>query len=547
MLTNSVREFLSDLRSRYPDTPIQILTALAEGADQIVAKVAIELGMNFVAVLPMARELYDQDYADDARRELDRLLLSALDWFELPALSGATREQIARPGIVRNQHYAQCGAFIVRRSQILLALWDGLPMQGEGGTAEIVAFRLRGVPAPYIPKPGPLDLPDTAPVYQIVSRRLSPTTNPNAPPDAEVGTVRILLPDRDSIEDRQSRELAYYSELGAKINDFNRDAARLGAPDIFARSVHDLIGADASALGTGLERIAGAYAAADIVAMHFQKRTASVTAMLFVLGASMVVTFALFSSLWEADWPLLALYLLLFAGVATVHRLFHARESYNSFLDARALAEALRVQFFWRAIGSWEGAAHHYLRHQGEELRWIRDALRSLELVAPVKPDMSDQLKWARAWIKGQSSYFTSSADARNRRLHRIQQFALILYAAGLAIVLLDVIANAGGLLASHGLVAGVALMLMGLAPAFAALGTGYAEFMSFEEDVKRHERMKSLYALASARLELIDLAQAPTAEQLRELVHDLGSEALRENADWLLLHRRHQPKPSFT
>lgn len=569
-LTRSVREFLIALRNRYPDTPIQILTALAEGADQLAAKVALEIGLDFVAVLPMARNLYEQDFSENARCEFDGLLRKAIDWFELPPLGGATREQIAGDSGVRNQHYTQAGAFIAHHSQIFIALWDGVSLQEESGTAEIVAFRRCGIPETFILKPGPLDVPDTAPVYQIVTRRRS-TSDTTAPPEAEVGSVRVLLPNYDSRVDRRGEELGYYTDLGARINEFNRTAARFSGPDTIARSVQDLVGAatleqavpEAFVLSPGLRRIAGAYSAADAVSLHFQKRSASTTALIFGLGASMVLTFALFSSFWEADWPLLAFYLVLFASVATVHRLSHARDSYNSFLDARALAEALRVQFFWRATGSWEGAAHHYLRNQSEELRWIRDALRSLELTAPIDQPASKQLVAARAWIRGQSEYFARSANARQRRLHRIQQFALSLYGAGLAISLFDVLANARGWLDSHGRVVGVALMLMGLAPAFAALGTGYAEFMSFEEDVKRHERMKSLFALASAKLELIDIplpatevqgsrgapsvAKTSAEKQLRELLLDLGSEALRENADWLLLHRHHQPKANVT
>jgi hypothetical protein len=545
-LAETVREFLSGLRKRHPDTPIQILTALAEGADQLVAKVALEMGLNFVAALPMARDLYEQEFDDEGRSELDRLLRASLEWFELPALAAATREEIARPGDVRNRHYVQVGAFIVRRSQILMALWDGLPGQGEGGTQDIVSFKRRGVPEPYIPKRGPLDVADTGPVHWIVSRR----RGASEPAGAKAGTLDVLPPEGDVKEDHRGE--GGYVEVGAKINELNRAAARFCDPDTVASSIRYLIGEEADSgrpkgLSPGLERIAGAYAAADIVAMNFQKSSAFITALIFGLGASMVVTFGLYSSVLEADWPLLGLYLALFIGVAAVYWLSDARENYNSFLDARALAEALRVQFFWRATGSWEGVAHHYLRHQAEELRWIRDALRSLELVAPVRSNTSQQLEWARAWMRGQSDYFTGSAAARQLRLHRIQQYALTLYGAGLAISLLELVSSACGLLGSQGGVTNWALMLMGLAPAFAALGTGYAEFMSFEEDVKRHERMKSLFALASARLEQIKIPEASAEGQLRELMHDLGSEALRENADWLLLHRRHQPKPSFT
>ena len=40
---------------------------------------------------------------------------------------------------------------------------------------------------------------------------------------------------------------------------------------------------------------------------------------------------------------------------------------------------------------------------------------------------------------------------------------------------------------------------------------------------------------------------EASEKHRLHDLLHDLGSEALRENADWLLFHRSHRPKAQVT
>src|SRR6476661_8691333 len=52
-LHGQVRAFFLDLRARYPALPISVLSSLAEGSDQLVAQVALELGLRVVAPLPV--------------------------------------------------------------------------------------------------------------------------------------------------------------------------------------------------------------------------------------------------------------------------------------------------------------------------------------------------------------------------------------------------------------------------------------------------------------------------------------------------------------
>jgi hypothetical protein len=40
----------------------------------------------------------------------------------------------------RAEAYQQAGRYVVEHSAVLLAVWDGLPAGGRGGTAEIVAW-----------------------------------------------------------------------------------------------------------------------------------------------------------------------------------------------------------------------------------------------------------------------------------------------------------------------------------------------------------------------------------------------------------------------
>ncbi|HAI68897.1 MAG TPA: hypothetical protein DCM38_05595, partial [Gammaproteobacteria bacterium] len=80
--------------------------------------------------------------------------------------------------------------------------------------------------------------------------------------------------------------------------------------------------------------------------------------------------------------------------------------------------------------------------------------------------------------------------------------------------------------------------------PATGALLHHYVEKMAFEEQAKQYERMATLFAKADE--EVKKLINAPvqneaTQQRAEEVLFELGKEALEENGDWVLLHRKRQ------
>src|SRR3984893_18186601 len=133
-------------------TPIVVLSALAEGADQLVARIALDRGALLVAPLPMPIAEYRKDYQPgsmpDAEGEFDRLLARAIIVPEIPLVDGNTIEAIRTDAARRALQYRATGIFIVRHCQILLSLWDGDECDlRTGGTAEIVRLQREGAPS----------------------------------------------------------------------------------------------------------------------------------------------------------------------------------------------------------------------------------------------------------------------------------------------------------------------------------------------------------------------------------------------------------------
>ena len=146
-------------RSGTAATPVglTVVSALAEGADRLVAQQAMLRGASLEAVLPLPRDDYLADFAtEESKAEFLELLGRAAAVAELPA------------DRAREEAYERAGRVVVDRSDILLALWDGRASQGRGGTAEIVSYaRRRHVPVLRIAvgRPGqapplPIDIND---------------------------------------------------------------------------------------------------------------------------------------------------------------------------------------------------------------------------------------------------------------------------------------------------------------------------------------------------------------------------------------------------
>jgi hypothetical protein len=122
------------IRSAVAETGAVVgVSCLADGADAVFAQAVLDVGGSLVAVLPAAR--YRETLPEDYRPVYDRLLARAGKVVQLPFVTPDPHA------------YMEAGKRMVDESDLLLAVWDGQPGRGPGGTADVVAYaRSRGVP-----------------------------------------------------------------------------------------------------------------------------------------------------------------------------------------------------------------------------------------------------------------------------------------------------------------------------------------------------------------------------------------------------------------
>jgi hypothetical protein len=111
---------------------IVAVSGLAEGADRLVAqRVLARPGGRLVALLPFAPVDYVADFADAASVQEFTDLLTAADEHEV--IIGSPSDDWTREAA-----YERAGHAMLDRCDVLLALWDGQPGRGRGGTADMV-------------------------------------------------------------------------------------------------------------------------------------------------------------------------------------------------------------------------------------------------------------------------------------------------------------------------------------------------------------------------------------------------------------------------
>jgi hypothetical protein len=526
-LESRVREILVGLQVRYRATPLVLLSALAEGADRLVARVALELGYRLIVPLPMPPEEYRRDFPETAA-EFDALLARADKSFTLAELGDV---DAASKG--RRHCYAVAGAFIARHSQILLALWDGKDQQKIGGTAHVVRFKREGVDEPFGPPRSPLDLVEGGPVYHLVTPRQSDP----APAGKPLALVKLFPLDQATAQDRADKA---HHRVFAWMNQLNRDAVRLGAAlEPERRKSQDYVFPQEEA-----EKLPGAvrsslfmYSIADSLSIHFARRMLWTLRILLVLAFAAALVFQIYAYLPSKPRELLVGYLALayVFGPALYLWARFAGDYQNKYLDYRALAEGLRVLIFWRLAGLKIQVADHYLRKQRSEMDWIRQAIRVWTIpmhrdadALAQTPSDADRLRLAlKHWVEDQAAFYVgrSKKDAARARWYGCVGIAL--YALGLVLPAIKLFSEGETPL----------IVAMSVTVVVAALVHLYSQVLGFAEHASQYERMQHIFGKGVWHLR--SLLDAGRLEEAQKLIGDLGQEALIENGEWLLFHRR--------
>lgn len=572
-LEESVRNLLMGILNHYSSSPVIVMSALAEGADRLVARVALELAKEFpyrvrlYAPLPMPSEEYMNDFiTEESRREYLDLLQQAVHF--VVSLVPDDPSGYQKP--YRTDYYARGGAYIARHSHILLALWDGVEKEENyAGTSGIVSLKIKGeawhkyqdlllksiTPA----RNSLLNPPEKGLVCHIVTPRQS---NPDGK-TKEPCSAHVLVANgptnwtidfekfkrRGDLEDESLANTEIYNADIWQIKSRQPGSEAEIAVDYQACVKMEHISEEDVQASITLKRSMVASRLAGAFERKKVKTLWGILSLLFLAELSFELYAHLYIDMAEM-LPLIAVYPTFIVGSVVFYYWIVRKHYKEKHQDYRALAEALRVQFYWQRAGIPYCVSEFYLSRVANEMEWIRRALRASNIPVTTgrTPRREDGIlrvyqnilaRWIGDTKTGQIAYFADKAKKHRRKARQWEWGATALLALGVLsssgyVVAYDCLRNAHK--------AHEATVFIGILPLLAAACVAYSEKMLFAEQANQYAKMGVIFH--HARREYERLLKKGDWPSLNKLIMELGQEALDENADWVWQHRQRHIKP---
>jgi hypothetical protein len=497
-LADAIRRVLARLDDVLRHTPhaFTVVSPLAEGADQLVARVVLERpvsgnaqGPTLDVPLPLPESDYLQDFSSSDAKEQFRTLF---------ARAHSSRVLDTAPSLPAA--YEQAGRYVVQNCDLLIAIWDGKPARGQGGTAEIVEY------ARQIGRT----------VFRI---------------DAETDR---LTEERGSDQALESLERldAYNAE---HLSGAEADAAAGSQYEDLARQAQEA-GLAADLLAILPKHLLPHFVRADLLAVRYQRRHARAGTAVYLLAAAALTTVVL-QTLFLPDLPqLLWLEVTFMAAILLLLAASRADEWHRKWIDYRFLAERLRAALFLSTASldcdPPKPLPHLAFSHRPDDwmvraFTWIwntrpRDACDRTLVFEPLRNFI------LAAWIAGQAGYYRVNSG-QHRRKHRLlvrsgeALFALTLVAAA-------VHATAFGervlpaLPSLPDILAAAATILPGVGAALA----GIRMHREYLRNAERYSHMARYLASIAEQI-----GQTCETQSLIGLLREANDVMLRENQDW--------------
>jgi hypothetical protein len=398
---------ISSIELKSSTAPSIVFTAvspLAEGADRLLAECVLALpGGRLEVPLPMPIEFYRNDFtAHGSVEQFDALLAKAVRIFS-PVCNIDNLQ-----GRERSICYRNAGEETLRRSDIVIAIWDGAPANGMGGTAEIVNLaRNQGKP-----------------LFIISSTSGNLVETLNAGTLSIKGIIRRIAAFNCHLP--SGRAADFSSAEFKKL--FELPEAKM-IPDIYREAT--------------LKHILPYYVQSSSFASLNQKiyqRTGTYAYSISTLSVAFMAIAVVFGT--NSPWVATVSYICELAALMFLFMMIHKAQKHQVhklWLENRALAERLRSTLFFVACGIkptlCAGDEDDFLQEDwvSRIISEVRDGIPMKELPEPMQVEVFDRFVRA-AWIQTQIKYHQNKSNVCGKENQRLKSFGLWLFGSAIAV-----------------------------------------------------------------------------------------------------------------
>jgi hypothetical protein len=427
-----VRRVYGLLSASHTDIRLSVVSQLADGADRLVVREVLaearershEAHSEVILPLPYDDYIVAQEFTTSSREELDRMLVDAF----VQSVAGGS---LNGGSVDHGDAYEAAGQQLVARCDVLIALWDGKPSGGTGGTAATLLYAAaRSKPCIWVStEPGftvrdNLDPKSAAGFHRKVEKRAQVTlASPPLTSEHPDDTREVLHESLKKFEqfNRPRPPRASASRLDSELGPGHSMGAWVAAP--FAR---------ASTLANRWQTLFGLSSWGIVIC-------ATVAAIMLAIALS----YGEESTLWSRAEA--AFFFLALLGIVVVHKLGVR----GRWLTYRVLAEWLRSAHFLAPTGAdfrrqarlegvfVDGQATSWLVRAFEEV-WDRRPKPAAD-VHHLSPERFEALKdtLAEDWIGTQVDYHRGAARRHRRAHQRLVAPIAVLFLATIVFALL--------------------------------------------------------------------------------------------------------------
>ena len=516
-----------NLSSKYPNSPIHLISSIAEGADRFVAKIFLDMKkenekyrerFELIVPMPFSADEYREDFDDYSNSEFDDLLKQAKRSFIVPQAGNEAG---------RSGKYLATGKMVADTSLILIAMWDGKTGK-KGGTADIVKYKIRGDDESVAESTFEYD----GSVFVLPCERKKASGDIIKNPG--MGNYLSL--------DNILKDVTLKNAL-SKIDEINTYAERLDRESVKRARAHLFNNTDN--LQSSEKLVMNWYSIADQMAVKTRRRDLKITGWMFALSLLFVFTLEIYSNIWTTK-IILAISMLVLISTTALFIYSRLKNDHKKYLYSRTLAEGLRIQFYWNIAGINENVSDCILRIHSKGFTWVKHILSALQGISFNQKKINDEIikDLTDNWIKDQLKYFESSVSRMKERItyyHRVSNVFL-----ALSIFLFLSIFYLGNFFVADFFMLNLMLVIAPIMLGIFALIRGYIKIKSYEQLLNQYEIMQVIYQRAGAKINELNSSQMEEEERLayfKKLFYVIGREALIENGIWYLIFKDKEPE----
>jgi hypothetical protein len=499
--SNHFEKILKRYKTKYPNTPILVVTSLAEGADQLIAEVAIKVEGVFLGVLiPMGIEKYLETFSSDsAREEFNKFCAKAI---------------FVRDTSIDMVYEDNSDAFrsntreLSNNADLLIALWDGIASNQVGGTSDTLYYKLKKIHRPK-------NLTDVA-----LNQK-------------EFGSAIVIPVSRTGDQTKLVKKVPY-SLKPVSLEETSIDEAS----DLLAVSKHNwnkLKFEPQSPSMTYSEILTK-----NALSIAEKMRKKFIIALLIILSSSFLTIVAIEIQSRSTSKIISVATILVALSAFVIYQIVTKLEIKDKYHQFQAVAEAGEIQQLWSKVGIPEDVSDYFLTGINSSFDWMRSLVRTISFLdksQTINNMEAETKEFMKSWISKQILLRKGDSKVVGRitKNNRLASFIRIITIISIIFSLfiwgyfsISLILGIDSTISTRGLLQS----LFVLALAAAATFSSYSYLLALREMVMREE--KALYALDNALESLsLDLIELPPLVHGREVAKSLGIFFLNETSEW--------------